>query len=106
VLPSGREVRGAVLDVVKALLAENDRDAVLELVAKLVADNVTVGDGGYQFHRNHRCPGAHPLARGRFFALAAGRCMTRRSSGARWRPRPGTGLPGESGGSGQRFALR
>ena len=39
VLPSGRAVRGPVLDVVKALRAENDWDAVLELVAKLVADN-------------------------------------------------------------------
>lgn len=39
VQPSGREVRGPVLDVVKALRAENDWDAVLALVAKLVADN-------------------------------------------------------------------
>jgi hypothetical protein len=54
---------------------------------------VTVGDGGYRFHRNHRCPGAHPVARGRFFALAAGRRVTRRAGGARWRPRPGTASP-------------
>lgn len=38
-LPSARAVRGPVLDVVKALRADNDWDAVLELVAKLVADN-------------------------------------------------------------------
>lgn len=38
-LPSGGEVRGSVLDVVKTLRAENDWDAVLALVGKLVADN-------------------------------------------------------------------
>ena len=38
-VPSRREVRGPVLDVVKALRAENDWDAVVALVAKLVADN-------------------------------------------------------------------
>lgn len=38
-LPTGREARGSVVDVVKALRADNDWDAVLELVAKLVADN-------------------------------------------------------------------
>ena len=36
--PSG-ELRGSVLDVVSALLADNDRDAVLEVVRKLVAEN-------------------------------------------------------------------
>lgn len=30
---------------------------------------VATGDGGYQFHRDHRCPGTRPMARGRFFAL-------------------------------------
>jgi transposase len=39
VLPSGNELRGSVLDVVRALLADNDGDAVLEIVRKLVADN-------------------------------------------------------------------
>lgn len=34
-----RELRGAVLDVVRTLLAENDSDAVLEIVSKLVAEN-------------------------------------------------------------------
>jgi transposase len=37
---SGGEVRGSVLDVIRALLADNDhRDAVLEIVGKLVAEN-------------------------------------------------------------------
>jgi hypothetical protein len=30
---------------------------------------VATGDGGYQFHRDHRCPGTRAVARGRFFAL-------------------------------------
>lgn len=34
-----RELRGSVLDVVRALLAENDSEAVLEIVSKLVAEN-------------------------------------------------------------------
>ncbi len=34
-----RELRGSVLDVVRALLAENDSEAVLEIVGKLVAEN-------------------------------------------------------------------
>jgi transposase len=38
-LPSGGEVRGSVLDVVKTLRDDNDWDAVLALVGKLVADN-------------------------------------------------------------------
>src|SRR5512138_3638468 len=33
------ELRGSVLDVVRALLAENDSDAILEIVSKLVAEN-------------------------------------------------------------------
>ena len=33
------ELRGSVLDVVRALLAENDSDAVLEIVSTLVAEN-------------------------------------------------------------------
>jgi len=33
------DLRGSVLDVVRALLAENDGDAVLEIVSKLVAEN-------------------------------------------------------------------
>jgi len=33
------ELRGSVLDVVRTLLAENDSDAVLEIVSKLVAEN-------------------------------------------------------------------
>jgi transposase len=33
------ELRGAVLDIVRALLAENDGDAVLAIVSKLVAEN-------------------------------------------------------------------
>jgi len=35
----GSELRGSVLDVVRALLAENDRDAVLEIVGKLASEN-------------------------------------------------------------------
>lgn len=35
----GGEVRGSVLDVIRALLAHDDRDAVLEIVGKLVAEN-------------------------------------------------------------------
>ena len=38
-VPSSGELRGSVLDVVSALLADNDRDAVLEVVRKLVAEN-------------------------------------------------------------------
>ncbi|MBA3459948.1 MAG: IS66 family transposase [Deltaproteobacteria bacterium] len=38
-LPASGELRGSVLNVVRALLAENDGDAILELVRKLVADN-------------------------------------------------------------------
>ena len=38
-LPSSDELRGSVLNVVRALLAENDGDAILEVVRKLVADN-------------------------------------------------------------------
>jgi transposase len=37
-MPRG-ELRGSVIDVVGALLADNERDAVLEIVRKLVADN-------------------------------------------------------------------
>jgi transposase len=33
------ELRGSVLNVVRTLLAENDREAVLEIVSKLVAEN-------------------------------------------------------------------
>lgn len=33
------ELRGSVIDVVRALLADNDSDAVLEIVSKLVAEN-------------------------------------------------------------------
>jgi transposase len=33
------ELQGSVLDVVRTLLADNDSDAVLEIVSKLVADN-------------------------------------------------------------------
>ncbi|MBX3159207.1 MAG: IS66 family transposase [Deltaproteobacteria bacterium] len=36
---SGREVRGSVVDVVRTLLADNDGDAILEIVSKLVAEN-------------------------------------------------------------------
>lgn len=38
-LPSGSELRGPVLDVVRTLIADNDGDAILELVRKLVAEN-------------------------------------------------------------------
>jgi transposase len=38
-LPTGGELRGSVVDVVKALLAGNDGAAVLEIVQQLVADN-------------------------------------------------------------------
>jgi transposase len=38
-LPSGTELPGSVLDVVRELLADNDGDAVLEIVRKLVAAN-------------------------------------------------------------------
>ena len=38
-LPSGNDLHGSVLDVVRALLADNDGDAVLEIVRKLVAQN-------------------------------------------------------------------
>ncbi|MBA3460698.1 MAG: hypothetical protein H0T46_12095 [Deltaproteobacteria bacterium] len=33
------ELRGSVLEVVRTLLGENDRDAILEIVSKLVAEN-------------------------------------------------------------------
>jgi len=36
---SASELRGSVLDVVRTLLAENDSDAVLSIVSKLVAEN-------------------------------------------------------------------
>lgn len=36
---AARELRGSVLDVVRALLADNDSEAVLEIVSKLVAEN-------------------------------------------------------------------
>jgi transposase len=38
-LPSGGELRGSVLDVVGALRQDNDWDAVLEIVRKLVSEN-------------------------------------------------------------------
>jgi hypothetical protein len=38
-LPSGDELRSSLLEVVGALRAENDWDAVLEIVRKLVAEN-------------------------------------------------------------------
>jgi len=38
-LPSGSELRGPVLDVVRALIADNDGDAILEIVRKLVTEN-------------------------------------------------------------------
>lgn len=42
-LPTGTELRGSVLDVLKALLAEfKERDAVLEIFGKLVAENSTM----------------------------------------------------------------
>jgi len=37
--PPASELQGSVLDVVRTLLADNDSDAVLEIVSKLVADN-------------------------------------------------------------------
>jgi hypothetical protein len=40
---------------------------------------VTTGERGYQIHRDHRDPGTHPVARGRFFALTA---ATRGAHGA------------------------
>jgi hypothetical protein len=47
---------------------------------------VATGQRGYQFHRHHRCPGTHPLARGRFFACTGGAWLVhtsiRRSSSA------------------------
>jgi transposase len=42
-LPTGTELRGSVLDVVKALLGDfEERDAVLGIVGKLVAENSTM----------------------------------------------------------------
>ena len=42
-LPTGTELRGSVLDVLKALLPEfKERDAVLEIFGKLVAENSTM----------------------------------------------------------------
>ena len=38
-VPPTGEHRGSVLEVVSALLAENDRDAVLAVVRKLVTEN-------------------------------------------------------------------
>ncbi|HEX5449025.1 MAG TPA: IS66 family transposase [Gaiellaceae bacterium] len=38
-LPSGGELRGPVLDVVRALIADNDGDAILAIVRRLVAEN-------------------------------------------------------------------
>jgi transposase len=37
---------------------------------KLLLKAVATGDGGYHFHRSHRVPGTHPVARRRFFALS------------------------------------
>jgi hypothetical protein len=34
--------------------------------------SVASGLRGYHFHRNHRVPGAHPVARGRIFAVPVG----------------------------------
>jgi transposase len=34
---------------------------------------VATGERGYQIHRRHRCPGTHPVARRRFFALTVPR---------------------------------
>jgi transposase len=38
-LPSGSELRGSVLDVIGALRADNDWDAVVDIIRKLVAEN-------------------------------------------------------------------
>jgi len=65
---------------------------------------VAAGDAGYQFHRNHRYPGAHPLAAGRFFACAAPAVGARLPRAGR--QQAGTSLPDEDGETGQRLALR
>jgi hypothetical protein len=41
--------------------------------ARRVAKPVATGERGYQIHRHHRDPGAHPVARGRFVASTASR---------------------------------
>jgi transposase len=55
---SGDELRGSVLDVVRALLAGNDRDAVLEIVGKLVAENAELSQrlarSGFRFKSSER----------------------------------------------------
>ena len=48
-----------------------------ELVAQ-VSDLVATGDRGYRFHRDRRDPEAHPVARGRFFALRVDAAMRAR----------------------------
>lgn len=55
---SGTELRGSVLDVVRALLAGNDRDAVLEIVGKLVAENAELSQrlarSGFRFKTSEK----------------------------------------------------
>jgi hypothetical protein len=46
------------------------RGTVGEKVRELIRELVATGEHGYQIHRRHRSPGTHPVARGRFFALA------------------------------------
>lgn len=38
-LPSGNELRGPVLEVVRSLIADNGGDAILEIVRRLVSEN-------------------------------------------------------------------
>ena len=45
----------------------------------IYAGGVTTDHPGYQFHRNHRCPGSQSVARRRFFAFAD-RAATARGS--------------------------
>ncbi len=52
-------------------------------LSKVIAARVAAGDLGSHFQRDRRCPGTHPLARRRFFALAsrdAGRAWSTRSA--------------------------
>ncbi len=98
------------LELLHRLLAEDGAlwitidDNECHYLKVLCDEIVAAGDAGYQFHRNHRYPGAHPLAAGRFFACAAPAVGARLPRAGR--QQAGTSLPDEDGETGQRLALR
>lgn len=58
-MSSGNELRGSLLDVIRALLANNDhRDAVLEIVGKLIAENAELSQrlarSGFRFKTSEK----------------------------------------------------